>query len=69
MAQASPDATRAAAWKLIRFLASYESMIFWSRQTGELPMRTRVLQDTAFMEGSGKLRPFLDTRPGGHLSG
>ncbi len=64
----SSGRTRLAAWKLLRFLASYESMVLWSQQTGELPMRIRVLRDAAFLKVSGKLRPFLDQMPYARMS-
>ncbi len=52
--------TQAAAWTFLSFLATYESMVYWSEQTGEMPMRTRVLDDAAFLANIGRRGPFLE---------
>ena len=64
----SSGKTRAAAFELVRFLARYESMVAWSKTTGELPMRARVLEDEAYLVGAGKLRPFLEQMPYARMS-
>ena len=48
----APAPVAEAAWKFIRFLASYQNMKFWSRCTGELPLRRRVLEDRAFLQAA-----------------
>jgi multiple sugar transport system substrate-binding protein len=65
--QASGE-VRDAAWRFVQFLTEYESMTYWSEHTGELPMRTRVLDDTAFRARldeatGGRMAPFLDQMP------
>jgi multiple sugar transport system substrate-binding protein len=59
---------RDAAWRFVRFLASYESMTTWAEHTGELPMRRRMLDDAAFharmSEQTGRrIEPFIEQMP------
>ena len=59
---------RSAAWRFVHFLAEYDSMVTWSEQTSELPMRRRVLDDTAYLARmheatGGRLQPFIDQMP------
>jgi multiple sugar transport system substrate-binding protein len=54
---------RDAAWEFVAFLTSYENMKYWWHHTGELPMRTEVLEDEAFLAEAALHRPFLDQMP------
>lgn len=59
---------REAAWKFLRFLSSYPSMKRWCLETGEVPMRRRVLEDRSFVARVGRLQPFLTQMPYAHAS-
>ncbi len=51
--------TRAAAWRFVRFVTSYDSMKRWYNFTGEIPLRRRLLADHAWMAHAGRVAPFV----------
>jgi multiple sugar transport system substrate-binding protein len=61
--RSASSSVRDAAWKLVRFLTSYESMKFWWSRTGEVPMRRQVLEDEEFLAEAALLEPFLEQMP------
>jgi multiple sugar transport system substrate-binding protein len=57
--RSTSGATQAAAWKFLRFVSQYENMLYWSKTTGELPVRAQVLDDSDFLESAAPLHPFI----------
>ncbi|MEI7634446.1 MAG: ABC transporter substrate-binding protein [bacterium] len=44
------EAERAAAWKLVKFLASTPSQVYWIKHTGYMPIRYSMLKNPEMME-------------------
>jgi multiple sugar transport system substrate-binding protein len=52
-----------AAEKFLKYLSLYSSMTYWSEQTGEVPLRKEVLEDSEFQASHPLMIPFIKQMP------